>query len=283
MGFLAAFSRRAIKAGVQMIVSMIRVFFRSFFLQTLWNFERMQNIGFAFSILPLLERACPVSKVRQAALRRHVQFFNVHPYFAPIVMGVVYAKEAGRSGQAGDDPTITVLKDSMGAAFGGIGDHVLWGTWRPFCALVALAVGLLVAYPVTGAAGRSIFEASAARVCAQWWIAGFLAIFNSAHLWLRWRGLQKAVSDGPLVVRWVQSLHLQSWAAQIRRLGLFLLVIMIMAYLARWNSAKLLLWMVAVLLGTVLVKRWAFSGFTIFYLVCAVSIAMAKFSAIPWP
>ena len=35
----------------------------------------------------------------------------------------------------------------MGGAFGAIGDHVLWGTWRPFCAVMALSVGLLVGYP----------------------------------------------------------------------------------------------------------------------------------------
>ena len=35
----------------------LQAFLRSFFLQALWNFERMQNVGFAFSVEPLLKRA----------------------------------------------------------------------------------------------------------------------------------------------------------------------------------------------------------------------------------
>src|SRR5581483_4043929 len=128
--------------------NLLAVYFRSFFVQTLWNFERLQNIGFAFGVAPLLKRAHPNAAAYRQALRRHCAFFNTHPYFAPIVMGVVYAKESSRmDDEKGEDPTLTVLKDSMGGAFGAIGDHVVWGTWRPFCAILALGVGLMIAYP----------------------------------------------------------------------------------------------------------------------------------------
>ncbi len=264
--------------------AMLQTFFRSFFLQTLWNFERLQNMGFAFAVAPLLKRTLPSKELFRRALRRQTSFFNTHPYFAPIVMGVVCAKEAARGDAAkNEDPTLTVLKDSMGGAFGAIGDHVIWGTWRPFCVIVALGVGLLVAYPASnGGSMRTIFDTPAAGICAQWWTVGFLSLFNSIHFWLRWRGLQKAVADGPLVVRWVQSLHLQAWAAQIRRVGLLFLVAMIMVYLARWTSSQMLLWMVAVLLGTVILKRWELPGFAIFYLVCGASVAMT-YLGIHWP
>ncbi len=194
-------------------------------------------------------------------------FFNTHPYFAPIVMGVVYAKEKSRASHPEEeDATLTVLKDSMGGAFGAIGDHVIWGTWRPFAALIAMAVGVLVASPTR-----------AWQVCAQWWVIGFLCMFNAVHLWLRWRGLQKAIQDGPGVVRWVESLHLQAWASQIRRMGLLLLVVLVLVYLGRWSASNLLLWMFGVLLGTVVLKRWAVSGFLIFYLVAAGAMALAFF------
>ena len=105
-----------------MIFSELSVFFRSFFLQALWNFERMQNVGFCFSILPLLRRAAKTDIAYTAMARRHVRYFNTHPYFAPIVMGVVYQREAARTAddQLKDDPTLAVLKDSMGGAFGAI-------------------------------------------------------------------------------------------------------------------------------------------------------------------
>ena len=74
-------------------LALLQTFFRSFFLQALWNFERMQNIGFAFSMEPLLRRAHRTQEAFTHALRRHCEYFNVHPYFAPIVMGVVFNKE----------------------------------------------------------------------------------------------------------------------------------------------------------------------------------------------
>ncbi len=247
--------------------ALFQTFLRSFFLQTLWNFERMQNVGFAFSMEPLL-RHLDVSKTAfRKLLRRQLAYFNTHPYFSSIVMGVVYAKEKNRGVQAEEeDPTLTVLKNSMGGAFGAIGDHVIWGTWRPFTAVIALATGILVASPT-----------KSWMVCAQWWVAGFLCMFNAVHLWLRWRGLQKAVYEGPGVVRWVESLHLQKWAAQLRRMGLLMLAVLVLVYLGRWTSSNLLLWMVGVLLGTVVLKRWTLSGFMIFYLVSGAAMALSYF------
>jgi PTS system mannose-specific IID component len=224
--------------------ALIQTFFRSLFAQTLWNFERIQNVGFAFSIEPLLTHLGESKTVFRRMLRRQLMFFNCHPYFSPIVMGVVYNKEKARSDREEEDQTLTVLKDSMGGAFGAVGDHVIWGTWRPFAILTAMALGVLVASPT-----RSW------STCAQWWVVGFLCMFNAVHLWLRWRGLQKAAQDGPGVVRWVESLHLQAWASEIRRLGLLLLVVLVLVYLG----------------------RWAFSGFAIFYLVSAASLALGYF------
>lgn len=267
-----------------MFLAELQTFVRSFFLQALWNYERMQNVGFAFSLSPLLKRACRTRESFERALRRHNEYFNAHPYFATIVMGVVYhrEKELAESRRT-DDPTVSVLKNTMGAAFGAVGDHVIWGTWRPFCAVMALGVGLLVGYPAAnGAPQSSIFYTSGAILCAKWWVVGFLAMFNSIHLWLRWRGLQKAVQDGPLVVRWVESLHLQMWAAQIRRVGLLFLFSMVLVYFSHWTATEMLIWMIAVLLGSAIARRWGLSTFVIFYLVCGVCVAMTQLG-IHWP
>ena len=79
------------------------------------------------------------------------------------------------------------------------------------------------------------------------------------------------------MVRWVESLHLQGWAAQLRRMGLFLLAVLVLVYLGRSSSSNLLLWMVGVLLGAIVLKRWSLSGFAIFYLVIAVAMALSSF------
>ena len=267
-----------------MIGAFLATFARSLFLQTLWNFERMQNAGFAFSMAPLLRKVYVRRDFYLRALRRNLNFFNTHPYFGPIVMGVVYSKEKARGGETAEpDPTLAVLKDSMGGAFGAIGDHVIWGTWRPFCAILALCAGILIAFPSSRISMRpNFFDPLSAGICAKWWIAGFLGMFNSVHLWIRWRGLHKAITEGPAVVQWVKSLHLQAWAAQMRRLGLLLLAAMAMLYLSHWTSSELLIWMVAVLLGTMILKRWAVTGTAIFYTVCAVAYAMT-YLELHWP
>ena len=44
----------------------------------------------------------------------------------------------------------------------------------------------------------------------------------------------------------------------------------------------MLLWMVAVLLGSAILKRWGLSTFVMFYLVCGVSMVMTTLG-IHWP
>ena len=89
----------------------LQTFVRSFFMQALWNFERMQNVGFAFSVEPLLKAAHRSKDSFREALRRHCDYFNTHPYFAPIVMGVIYNKEKTLAdSNRTEDPTLNVLK-----------------------------------------------------------------------------------------------------------------------------------------------------------------------------
>jgi hypothetical protein len=171
----------------------------------------------------------------------------------------------------------------MGGAFGAIGDHVLWGTWRPFCAVLSIGLGLWVGFPASNHdLEHTLFYGPGAQQCARWWIGGFLGLFNAMHIWLRWRGLHRSVVLGPQVVRWLQSLRLQPWAEQVRRFGLLIVAAMILIYLARWRSSEVLFWMFAVLLGTMVLKRWAVSGWVIFYTVCAASFVMTKLGVV-WP
>jgi PTS system mannose-specific IID component len=245
-----------------------QTFVRSFFLQTLWNFERLQNVGFAFGILPLLRRLNRTPADFQRQLRHQLEYFNTHPYFAPVVMGAIYAKEKTREGAAADDPTLTVMKNSMGGAFGAIGDHVIWGTWRPFCAVLIMS-------GVTWMA----FSTGNWRLCARGWVIGFLVLFNTLHLGLRWEGLRRAAADGPMVVHWIQSLHLQAWAAQLRRVGLVILAVMILFYISHAARVTRYHWELGALLGALVLKRWALSGGVIFYAVVLLSLGLALFGA----
>ena len=52
----------------------ISVWLRSTFLQGSWNYERMQNGGWAFSMIPAIKKLYKTKEDRAAALTRHLEF-----------------------------------------------------------------------------------------------------------------------------------------------------------------------------------------------------------------
>ena len=127
----------------------ISVWFRSFFLQGSWNYERMQNGGWAYSLIPAIKKLYKTKEDRAAALKRHLEFFNTHPYVASPVIGVTLALEEERAnGLPIDDITIQGVKIGMMGPLAGIGDPVFWFTVRPI--LGALAASLAMSGNILG-------------------------------------------------------------------------------------------------------------------------------------
>lgn len=119
------------------------VFLRSNILQGSWNFERMQALGFCFAMVPIIQRLYPDKndERRKQAIRRHLEFFNTHPYVAAPILGVTIAMEEQRSnGAAIDDGAINSIKVGLMGPLAGVGDPIFWGTVRPVFA--ALGAGL---------------------------------------------------------------------------------------------------------------------------------------------
>lgn len=69
----------------------ISVWWRSTFIQGSWNYERMQNGGWAYSLIPALKKLYPSGEEAKEALKRHLEFFNTHPYVAaPIILSLIH-------------------------------------------------------------------------------------------------------------------------------------------------------------------------------------------------
>ena len=47
----------------------------------------MQNGGWAFSMIPAIKKLYKTKEDRAAALKRHLEFFNTHPYIASPILG----------------------------------------------------------------------------------------------------------------------------------------------------------------------------------------------------
>jgi PTS system mannose-specific IID component len=121
------------------------VLLRSYFIQALWNFEKMQNIGFAFGIMPFLKFLYPDPVERKSAVLRHVNFFNTNPYMASIIFGMVASFEEDIKNDSNIQPEqVNVLKNNMAGPLAAIGDTFFWATWRPFSVLVAIGAALLI-------------------------------------------------------------------------------------------------------------------------------------------
>lgn len=127
----------------------ISVCWRSTFLQGSWNYERMQNGGWAYAMIPAIKKLYTTKEDRAAALERHLEFFNTHPYVASPVVGVTLALEEERAnGMPIDDVTIQGVKVGMMGPLAGIGDPVFWFTVRPI--LGALGASLAMAGNILG-------------------------------------------------------------------------------------------------------------------------------------
>ena len=127
----------------------LSVTWRSTFLQGSWNYERMQNGGWVFALIPAIKKLYTNKEDQIAALKRHLEFFNTHPYVASPVIGVTLALEEDKAnGAPVDDAAIQGVKVGMMGPLAGVGDPVFWYTVRPI--LGALGASLAMGGSILG-------------------------------------------------------------------------------------------------------------------------------------
>ncbi|MGX7352110.1 PTS system mannose/fructose/sorbose family transporter subunit IID [Enterococcus canis] len=121
----------------------LAVAWRSTFIQGSWNYERMQNGGWVFSLIPAIKKLYKTKEDRSAALKRHLEFFNTHPYIASPIIGVTLALEEERANGAPiDDVAIQGVKVGMMGPLAGVGDPVFWFTVRPMLGALGASLAL---------------------------------------------------------------------------------------------------------------------------------------------
>lgn len=122
---------------------------RSTFLQGSWNYERMQNGGWCFAMIPAIKKLYTTKEDQVAALKRHLEFFNTHPYVASPIVGVTLALEEDKAnGSDVQDQAIQGVKVGMMGPLAGVGDPVFWFTVRPI--LGALGASLAMGGSILG-------------------------------------------------------------------------------------------------------------------------------------
>ena len=119
------------------------VAWRHQFLQGSWNYERMQNGGWCYAMIPAIKALYSDKEEQAAALKRHLEFYNTQPYVSAPILGVTLALEEERAnGMAVEDQTIQGVKVGMMGPLAGVGDPVFWFTARPILGALGASMAM---------------------------------------------------------------------------------------------------------------------------------------------
>jgi len=184
-------------------VDLIEMFLRSLFVQSSWNFKKMQNTGFAYSLIPLVRRFGVDKERVSGALTRHTQQFSSHQYLTGAIIGAVARME--EFSEDSNCPEALRLKETLMAPYAAIGDHFFWGGFKPFTSVVGVILaleGLLVAPLI------------------------FLMMFNSIHIWVRLKGFSEGYLDGKGGVRFLSAIDLPGKVRTLKWVTTILLAVL---------------------------------------------------------
>ncbi len=121
-----------------------KVLIRSLFIQGSWNFERMQALGFCFAMIPIIKKIYKNNeKQKIKAIKRHLEFFNSHPYMVAPILGIIIAMEEKKSNGINiKSKTINNVKVGLMGPLAGIGDPIFWGTVRPIFSAIGSSIAM---------------------------------------------------------------------------------------------------------------------------------------------
>lgn len=181
--------------------TLLSTFVRSFLVQGSWNYRTMLGSGFAFALLPGLRRLHPDDpEAVRAAVDRHLEHFNAHPYLAAVAIGAILRLEA----EGAEPETVAKLKMALRGPLGSLGDALVWATALPAAALGALTLFW------TG-------------VPAWMAVMLFLVAFNALHLGLRLWGFRAGIGAGRDVGRLLSDADLSGWTRRLEPVVVVLL------------------------------------------------------------
>ena len=194
---------------------LMRMYWRSTFLLGSFNFERMQAMGFCYTLMPAIRKVYRGDKAAEAAaLKRHLEFYNTQPWVSSVVFGVTAAMEEQKAkGEDISEETITSVKVGLMGPLAGVGDPIFWGTARPV--LAALGASLALNGSIVGP------------------LLFFVGI-NLLRVLTRWYGLKFGYERGTEMVTEVGGGQLKKITQMAAIMGLFVMG----ALVSKWTSIK---------------------------------------------
>lgn len=120
-----------------------KIYWRSYQLEADFGYERFQGAGFAYSMIPAIEKLYSDPADVKEALNRHTEFFNTTPTCVTLITGIACAMEEQKAkGEGVNGEAISAVKVALMGPVAGIGDAIFWGSYRIVCASIACQMGL---------------------------------------------------------------------------------------------------------------------------------------------
>lgn len=159
----------------------ISIFLRTFLLQAVWNFKSLVSVGISFALVPVARRLSETQEGCISILKRHLFFFNAHPFFASYALGALARLEEDHvNGVIKDPEQIEKFRNAIIGPLGAVGDIYFWSTIKPAAIIVGVSGALL-----SDSLGVQLF-----------FIALMLLLYNIPHLQIRISGIWKGYTAG---------------------------------------------------------------------------------------
>ncbi|MCK2005532.1 mannose/fructose/sorbose PTS transporter subunit IID [[Brevibacterium] frigoritolerans] len=191
------------------------MFIRSNFLLGSFNFERVQAMGYCYVMIPAIKRLYGPGAQRNQALKRHLEWFNTHPWISAPIFGVTAAMEEEMANKKDlDEKAISGMKIGLMGPLAGVGDPIFWGTIRPVLAALgaSLALGGNIAGPIL-----------------------FFVLINVIRLSLKYYGLKYGYIKGTEILKDLVGNRIQKLTEGASILGLFVMG----ALVSKWTTINI--------------------------------------------
>jgi mannose/fructose/N-acetylgalactosamine-specific phosphotransferase system component IID len=171
---------------------------RLWFLQSSWNREGMQSLGFLVCQLPEARRRGLAGQKLAEWARARLGYFNTNPYLAGLVLGASLKLEG-----SGREAESFRLQKGLSSSLGALGDPFFWEGARPAVAYLGLSAAFLVG-PIGILAAWAIFLLASATIrelCLRLGVSRGLGVVDLltrpwVHRWLRFTRAAALVSCG---------------------------------------------------------------------------------------
>lgn len=193
--------------------TLFRVAFRTHLMLSMMNYQRMLNLSFLWALLPVFQRFNLSHDRYKEVLKRHLNFFNAHPYMSGIVLGIMatheekWVQEIDPENQKRIASVTESLRKGFMGPMGALGDSFFWQSWRPFCGIIAILLSVLL-LPDVYAAGVGILFS--------------LLLYNVIHEYVIFRGVFSGYRLSDEMIRTIHQYNIPKLNDKIKNAGTFM-------------------------------------------------------------